>query len=155
MTIDWLGKLYVGSHLYWDYINRTIDISINNYVAKAHQLFNHAKPTFPQPSPQVCATPHFCAKVQLTLPPDDSPHLSAKQVTHLQQVIETVLYYARAVDNTMLVTLGRLAAAQSKAITATTYQLKLVLDYASTDPDDKVLGQPHDSEHRQRRILSN
>jgi hypothetical protein len=57
---------------------------------------------------------------------------------HLQQFIGTFLYYARAVDSTMLVPLGSLAAAQNKATTARLQHLHQFLDYASTYPDAKV-----------------
>jgi hypothetical protein len=37
---------------------------------------------------------------------DTSPCLSAKETTHIQQVISTFLYYGIAVDPTMLVAIG-------------------------------------------------
>lgn len=138
ITTDWSGDLYVGLHLDWDYTYRTVDISMPDYVAKALQRCNHSPPAQPQHSPHICAIPQYGAKVQLTPVPDNSPPLTAAQVTHLQQVIGTFLYYARAVDSTMLVTLGSLAAAQSKATTATLAHLNQFLDYASTHPDAKV-----------------
>jgi hypothetical protein len=57
---------------------------------------------------------------------------------HLQHVIGTFLYYARAVDSTILVPLGSLAAAQTQAASATLQHLNQFLDYASTYPDAKV-----------------
>jgi hypothetical protein len=42
ITIDWSGDLYVGLNLDWDYTNRTVEISMPNYVAKALLRFNHA-----------------------------------------------------------------------------------------------------------------
>lgn len=138
ITSDWTGDLYVGLHLNWDYTNRTVDISMPNYVAKALQRFNHVPPANPQHSPHFCAAPQYGAKVQLTPPQDDSPRLTPAQVTHLQQVIGTFLYYARAVDSTMLVPLGSLAAAQTTATTATLQHLTQFLDYSSTYPDATV-----------------
>ena len=40
---------------------------------------------------------------------DNSPGLSAEQVTHIQQVIRKFSYYAHAVDHTILIVLGELA----------------------------------------------
>jgi hypothetical protein len=45
------------------------------------------------------------------------------------------LYYARALDSTILVTLGTLAAAQTKATTKTLALVTKFLEYASTHPD--------------------
>ena len=52
-------------------------------------------------------------------PEDTSPPLDAKGITRLQEVIGTLLYYARAVDSTMLVALGTLASVQTKGTEAT------------------------------------
>ena len=59
------------------------------------------------------------------LPPAD--------VTHLQQIIGTFLYYARAVDNTMLVALNALASAPTTQATA--QAITHLLNYAATHPD--------------------
>jgi hypothetical protein len=56
-------------------------------------------------------------------------------ITRIQQVIGTLLYYARAVDATMFVALGTLAAAHSKGTEATAKALAHLLDYAATHPD--------------------
>ena len=50
----------------------------------------------------------------------------------------TLLYYARAVDSTMLVALGTLASAQTKATTATNLAISHLLDYCATHPDATV-----------------
>jgi hypothetical protein len=138
ITIEWSRELHVGLHLDWDCTYRTIDIIMPNYVDKVLLCFNHAKPTIPQHSPHFFATPQYGAKVHLTAPADESSRLTPAQVTHLQQVICTFLYYARAVDSTMLVPLGSLAAAQTKATTDTLQHLHQFLDYSSKYPDAKV-----------------
>jgi hypothetical protein len=92
--------------MHWDYTKRTVDNSMPSYVAKAIRRFNHAMPSTSQPSPHFCATPQYGAKVQLIAPMDECPRLTPAQITHLQQEIGTLLYYAWAVDSTMLVTLG-------------------------------------------------
>jgi hypothetical protein len=138
ITADWTGALYVGLHIHWNYAQRHVDISMPNYVTKALQRFEHPSPTTPQHAPHSYTPPQYGAKVQLTLPPDTSPALSAKQVERLQQIVGTFLYYARAVDSTMLVTLGTLAAAQTKATTKTLAHVAQFLDYASTHPDATI-----------------
>jgi hypothetical protein len=74
----------------------------------------------------------------MTAPPDDGTPLTPKEVTKLQQIIGTLLYYARAVDSTMLVALGTLASAQTKATTNTMKAANQLLDYAATNPNAKI-----------------
>jgi hypothetical protein len=56
----------------------------------------------------------------------------------LQQIIGTFLFYGRAVDNTMLVALGTLAAAQTQGTEKTMEATMQLLDYAATHPDAAV-----------------
>jgi hypothetical protein len=91
ITTDWNGALYVGLHLNWDYKQRTVDISKHNYVTKALELFKHQPPTTPKLAPHMHTPPQDGAKVQLTLPPDKSPALSANQFERLQQMIVSFL----------------------------------------------------------------
>jgi hypothetical protein len=74
----------------------------------------------------------------MTAPPDTSAALSAADITTLQQIIGTLLYYARAVDSSMLVALGSLASAQTKATTNTLKAARQLLDYAATHPQATI-----------------
>jgi hypothetical protein len=51
ITTDWTGALYVRLHINWDYVQRTVDSSIPNYVTKALQRFKHQPPSTPQHAP--------------------------------------------------------------------------------------------------------
>ena len=74
----------------------------------------------------------------MTTPPDDSVPLTPAQTTTLQQIIGVLLYYARAVDSSLLVALGSLAAAQTKATTNTMKAAEQLLDYVATHSDAKI-----------------
>ena len=50
----------------------------------------------------------------------------------------TLLYYARAVDATMLLALGTITAQQASATQATSRYVTHLLDYYHTHPDAKV-----------------
>lgn len=138
ITIDKTGTQYLGLTLDWDYEARTVDISMPDYIEKALARFQHTAPTKAQHSPHAWQKPNYGATQQMTNEPDDSPPLDAKDVTLLQQIIGTLLYYARAVDSSMLVALGSLAAAQTKATQNTMTAAKQLLDYAATHPDAKI-----------------
>jgi hypothetical protein len=40
-TVDWEGKIFLSMHLEWDYINRTVTITMPGYVKKALICFEH------------------------------------------------------------------------------------------------------------------
>jgi hypothetical protein len=135
ITTDWTGTLYCGLTLKWDYDVGTVDLSMPGYIAKALHNFKSPPPTRPQHSPHVWAKPNYGAKTQFTEDEDTSAPLDDAGRKHLQKAIGTLLYYARAIDNTLLVALGTLSSAQAKGTQATTQALTQVLNYCATHPD--------------------
>ena len=69
---------------------------------------------------------------------DNTAPLQTKDIKCLQEIISTLLYCGRAVDNTMLVALGTLASAQTKGTQATKKAANQLLDCCFTHPDAKV-----------------
>jgi hypothetical protein len=138
ITTDWDGTLYCGITFKWDYTARTVDASMPDYIPKALTRFCVNTPTRPQHSPHAWTAPSYGAKVQLTAPPDTTEPLSPAAKTRLQEVIGTLLYYARAIDSTMLVALGTLASAQSQGTKATALAITQLLNYCATHPDATV-----------------
>jgi hypothetical protein len=73
-----------------------------------------------------------------------SPALSDKDVNKLQQLTGTLLYYARAVDPTLIMPINVLASEQSKstaataATAATADKVIKLLTYCNTHPDTKI-----------------
>jgi hypothetical protein len=134
-TTDWKGSLYCGLHLKWDYAARTVDLSMPGYVANAIHKFLHTPATRPHHSPHDWNPPTYGATIQYAPDADTSPRLDAKALTHLQNVVGTFLYYARAIDSTMLVALGSLASQQNNGTKATTIAITQLLNYAATHPD--------------------
>jgi len=135
LTTDWTGSKFCGITLKWDYINGTVDLSMPQYIEKALQCFTHPPPTKPEHSPHAWTTPQYGSKQQMTSAPDKSQPLDKSGITCLQEVIGTLLFYARAIDNTMLVALGSLAAAQATGTDTTMDACKRLLNYAATHPD--------------------
>jgi hypothetical protein len=89
----------------------------------------------PQDSPHPWTRPTYGASIQYAPLPDTSAVLSTKDTTRVQQVVGTLLYYARAVDPTMLVALNEIGAKQSAPTATTARQITQLLDYAATHPD--------------------
>jgi hypothetical protein len=135
ITNDWTGTLYVGLTLAWNYKARTVDLSMPGYVAKALERFQHPPPKRPQHSPHDWQAPQYGAKTQLTNEADTSPLLPPSGIQLLQQVVGTLLYYARAVDNTMLVAIGSISSEQTKGTQHTLDKVTHLLNYCTTHPE--------------------
>jgi hypothetical protein len=114
LTTDWTATVYSGMTLKWDYKNRTCDISMTGYVSNVLSKFQHDAPKHPQNTPSRYVTPVYGAKTQYATK-DETPPLTAKQCLTIQKVTGSVLYYARAVDPTVLMPLNDIATEQTKA----------------------------------------
>ena len=66
---------------------------------------------------------------------DTSPPLTSDDKKFIQEVTGTFLYYARAVDPTMLTALSTIATQQSSPTEQTMQKVKQFLDDASTHPN--------------------
>jgi hypothetical protein len=135
---DWTGAKYCGLTLEWDYARRTCDISIPGYIERALQRFAHPQPTRPQHSPHAWQKPIFGASTQYAPAPDTTPALDAADTKRVQEILGTLLFYARAVDSTMLTAIGTLATQQAHGTQATMEAITQLLNYCATHPDAKV-----------------
>jgi hypothetical protein len=134
ITTDWDCSLTLN----WDYQARNVDISMPGYVEREFERFQHSTPSGAQHSPSTWTTPQYGAASQLTASVNDIPALDPAGILHLQTVAGTLLFYARAVDHTMLVTIGDIAAAHAHVSEATMSACVPLLNYAATHPDAVV-----------------
>jgi hypothetical protein len=104
------------------------------YVSKVLSKFQHDSPKQPQHTPSGYGTPVYGAKTQYATK-DETPPLTAKQCLTIQKVTESVLYYARAMDPTVLMPLNDIATEQTKATEKTQGATNQLLDYLVTHPD--------------------
>ena len=132
---DWTGTKYCGIQLEWDYINRTCDLSMPGYIERAIQRFQHAPPTRPQHAPHAWQKPNYGAKTQYAETEDTTAPLDAAGTKRVQEVLGTLLFYARAVDSTMLVAIGDIATQQAKGTKATMQAIVQLMNYCTTHPD--------------------
>ena len=138
LTIDWEGKRYLGLTLDWDYSQRKVHLSMPEYIPDALKRFKHIRPNKRQDSPHQHVPPRFGERQQFATEEVSAPNLDAEQKKYVQQVLGTFLYYARAVDCTMLVALSAIASEQSSPTTATLAKVERFLDYAASQ-DEAVL----------------
>jgi len=138
MTTDWSGTKYLGLTLKWDYKEGTVDLSMPGYIERALARFQHPFPSRSQHSPHAWTPPTFGSGAQMTQDEHSSPPASTVQIKRLQEILGVLLYYARMVDNTMLVALSTLASAQSKATEDTLNATTHLLNYCATHPSATI-----------------
>ena len=100
--------------LEWNYNEGYVDVSMPGYIEKALQCFTHPTPDQPQHAPRQWTAPQYGAPIQYADNEDTTEPLPKEGITRLQQIFGTFLYYARAVNPTMLVALSTLTAAQTR-----------------------------------------
>lgn len=138
ISVDAKGSKYCGLDIEWDYEKRTCDISMPGYIERALQRFQHPIPDRPQHAPHAWTKPNYGAKIQYSPETDDTPPLDAKDTKRVQEILGTLLYYARAVDSTMLAAIGTLASQQANGTEAAMRALTQLLNYCATHPDATV-----------------
>ena len=129
------GDKYCGITLDWDYKQRKVHLSMLGYSSEALQRFRHDGTDNKQDQPHQHSIPTYGATIQYAKKADDSTKLNKQDKLFIQQVTGTFLYYARAVDSTMLVALSTIAAQQSDPTEETMRRTLKFLDYAATHPD--------------------
>ena len=81
----------------------------------------------------------YGAKEQLTPEDNTTPHLDSQGTKHVQGIVGALLYYARAVDNKLLVGLIAIGSQQAAAIQRTNAAINQILDYCTTYPAYGIL----------------
>ena len=104
----------------WNYTAGHVDLSIPKYVAIALHKFKQALQKFhpdnkPEYSPHKHVEPNYGQKVQYEEPTDNAPTLDSFEISLIQKIVGTFLYYGIAVDNTILVALSTIASEQTSA----------------------------------------
>ena len=132
------ATVYIGIRLKWDYVHRTVTLYMLSYRRKALHRFQKILRGGKEYSPHTCAPIQFGQKVQYADPLDTVEYLSDKETNLVQQVCGTFLYYAIAIDNTILHALSKASSDQSKATTNTAKQVAKLLNYLASNPQAEI-----------------
>ena len=82
---------YIGIKIEWDYLHRTVTLSMPSYMHKALHRFQHIMRGRKEYSPNTCAPIQYGQKVQYADPLDEAEYLSDKETNLVQQVCGTLL----------------------------------------------------------------
>jgi hypothetical protein len=138
ISSDRNGIAYCGLTLDWDYKNRTFDLYMPGYIKAALHKYQHPVPARPEHAPHTWNTPIYGAKTQFVNETTPSPALLDEDVNKIQKLTGTLIYYARAVDPTLVMPINVLASEQSNATVVTADKVIKLLNYWNTHPETKI-----------------
>ena len=141
ITADWEACKYLGMTINFGAHqgHRIVTLTMPGYVQSGIIRFGKDISDKPLDAPGIYAPPVYGQPVQMAPPVDDSPFLDAAGVKYIQEVLGYFLYYARAVDATMLMTLNRLASQQAAPTQQVLADVHHFLQYARTHPDGSTV----------------
>ncbi len=134
VAINMMGSLFCSIHLTWNYTLDHIYCHMPGYINKALTKYQHPKPVSPQHAPYKAAPIQYGARVQRVEVKTTQP-LTLKEIKCIQDIVDTLLYYAEAVDPTLLATLSTIAAHQRNCTRAVADACHQLLNYAATCPN--------------------
>ena len=109
-----------------------------SYVHKALHRFKHILRGGKEYSQHTCAPIKYGQKIQYTDPLDTAEYLSDKETNLVQQVCGTFLYYAIAIDPTIIPALSNISSEQPKATTNTSKQVAKLLNYLASNTQAEI-----------------
>ena len=108
------------------------------YISKQLVKYEHEIPDKPQHCPFTPAQKKYGKDAQQSAPTDNTPRFPEKRMKRIQRIVGSLLYYARAVDLTMLMVLSTIAREQAKATEKTEQRTNQLLNYCATNPNFTV-----------------
>jgi hypothetical protein len=107
-------------------------------VERALLRFRHKRPRRREDAPHAWQKPRYGQKIQWTPDIDTSPLLDKAGKQRVEEVIGVFLFYAQAIDNTMLPALSSIASRQATASEDTNIAIDKFLNYAASHPDAEI-----------------
>ena len=125
---------YIGITMLYHRANHFIHWCMPGYIEKALKRFGRLNLKGVD-SPCVYITPQYGKHLHDVLPDPPSELLSPEQHKELQEIVGVFLFYARAVDPTMLTPLSKIASKQAQPTTLLLPDIERFLQYATKYPN--------------------
>jgi hypothetical protein len=113
------------------------------YIKASLHKYQYPAPERPEHAPHTWNPPMYGANTQFGNETTPSPALCDKEVNKLQQLTGTLLYYARAVDPTLIMPINFLASEQSNS----SMSLPLSKTWSPPQPNQKLERAPKVEPH--------
>jgi hypothetical protein len=134
IKVDRTASKYLGYSIAFDDPAQTVSLSMPEYIPKLLQRFSPGR-TIRGPASPATPAPHTNGAAAPAEPIDhDSPPLTPDQKLRLQEIVGSFLYYARAVDCTMLTAVNHIASEQSRGTQHVIAIAERLLSYAASYP---------------------
>eukprot|EP00957_Ditylum_brightwellii_P203563 15335193-Ditylum_brightwellii.AAC.1 len=108
------------------------------YIRAALHKYQHPTPLQPEHSPYKYDKLLYSKKLQYAPEFDDSPSLSRTEKTRLQGILGTLLFYAQAVYQTMLMAINAIASQQANPSVNTAREMVYLLNYCAMHPESTI-----------------
>ncbi len=139
ITVDKEAAKYIGLTIAWNYENRKVHMFMPGYLAKAMIRLKNETPNKIQNSLHCHIEIQYGAKEQYVNDEEVlSPPLNKEETIYVQAVVGMLLYYARAVDSTILPALSSLTPKQAKLMQKMIEKVKQLLDYCTTQEKEII-----------------
>jgi hypothetical protein len=138
MQYNMAGNIFAGMDIEWNYAAHRCRINMPDYISMLLLKFKHPHSTKPWLLPYKYPPIAYSAMSHITPDPYSSELLDASHKFSMQEIVELLLYYARAVDIKLTIALRAIAACQAKATVATELAMDHLLDYVATYPNDGI-----------------
>ena len=112
---------------------------MKGYIAKVLLKYGHPIPKKPQLPPHKHLKVIYGAKEKLAPEYDTSPPLDIQGTKRVQGIVGSLLYYARSVDNKLLVGHRAIRSQQASVTQHKNEAIDQILDYCATYPSDGIL----------------
>ena len=134
---DWKGAKYLGFDINIKPGYAAI-LDMPNYVPKMLEQFFPGQTLKGKLSPAVYTAPTYGAKQQYATT-DDTATLSPEDTKRVQEIVGSALYYARAIDCTMLPATTHASSRQAKPTQAVLKSTEDILQYAAAYPYNQLV----------------
>ena len=138
VTVDWTGALHASVSLEWEYLKRTVKLSITGYIKKVLIKHTHPTPNKAQHAPRK-PEPIIYGPYQPANLPDNSKDLTTNEKLIFQSILGSLLHYRRMIDSTMLIAFNDLSITQTNATATSQRHLNTLLDQLFTNPNASIL----------------
>ena len=122
----------------WNYGKQYLDVLMPGYIHRLVRKYNHSAPRRQQYCPYLPQPRQYGAAAQTPILHDESPCLNDIRKKRVQQVVGSLLYYARVVDLTMLMALSSIVQEKSKVTEGMEARVNQLLDYCALHPEATI-----------------
>ena len=139
IKVDWSGRKYLGFNITFAADKKSVKLDMPDYIPKVHQRFQaRIKHGRGAASPAVYTPPAYGTHSQMTEIDDSNPATPA-ETKEVQEIVGCIMFYARAVDGTMLTAVNHIASEMKDTTQQVTDMTDRLLAYTVEYPNNALV----------------